>query len=344
MLMRSQAGRVASAALVLFLGCASVSRAQDTLREQHPLPAQHPLPVQDTLRAQDTRSAAGALAGASPGDAFVEYPPGYMSPFTVDSGLSLRKCIAGGIVGGLFVGSMIDSYYAWWQVRQNTFHFHEDGWFGENGIGIDKLGHFFTTYFYYRTCYDILRWGGFDHDLSCRTSAGVAFTFALLIEIGDGTTATYGFDYQDLVYNTGGLLYALLQQRCPFLNNFRVTWSYVPYDSYQPRFRFSEHYDAHTYWLAVNVNNLLPAALEPWWPDWLQPALGYSVRDHFTPWHRAMGTAEFVVGLEIDLGAWPIRQRELNCVQRIVRHYHFPMPAVKFASDRGPDWRVFYQQ
>lgn len=332
MLMRSTARRLSAASLMLLLGCAGMLRAQDTLRGQ------------DLVRAQDTLRADSSLIGASPGDAFFEYPRGYVSPFTVDSGLTLQKFVAGGIVGGLFVGSMVDSYFAWWQVRQNGFRFHEDGWFGENGIGIDKLGHFFTTYFYFQTCYDILRWGGFDHAVSSWTSAGVVFTFALLIEIGDGTTATYGFDYQDLVFNTGGLLYAVLQKNSPFFNNFRIKWSYVPYDSYKPRFRFSEHYDAHTYWLAVNVNNLLPASLEPWWPDWLQPAVGYSVRDHFTPWHRAIGTAEFVVGLDLDLGAWPFRQRELHCVQRIVNHYHFPLPAVKFSDDRAPAWRVLYQQ
>ena len=283
------------------------------------------------------------LSSAHAQDSLREYPAGYVTPFTVDSGTTVRKVVAGGIVGGLFLGSLVDSYYAWWQVRGGDFLFHEEGWFGEENIGIDKLGHFFTSYMYFHTFYDMLRWGGFDHGTAYWTSAGVTFTFALLVEIGDGTT-TLGFDYQDLAFNSAGMLYGMLQKDVPFLNNFRFKWSYVPYESYRFPPRFTEHYDAHTYWLAVNVNNLLPASLEPYWPDPLQLAVGWSVRDHFTPWHFALGKPEFVVGLDLDLGDWPFRQRELHLAQRIVNHYHFPMPAVKFSEHRPPDWRLLYQQ
>lgn len=270
---------------------------------------------------------------------FVENPAGYVSPFTVDTGWTLRKIVAGGFVSGLFAGSMIDSYYAWWQKRESSFLFHEDGWFGEKNTGVDKLGHLFTSHFYFHTMYDALRWGGFDHNASLWGSAAVTFGFAVLVEVGDGTT-TLGFDYQDLVYNTAGLVYGMLQRQYPVLNTFRVKWSYVPAEGYVFPPRFTEHYDAHTYWLAVRVNDFLPESLDRWWPDALQLAVGWSVRDHYTAWNHAPGTGEFVVGLDLDLGAWPVSQRELHLAQRIVNHFHVPMPAVTFSRGHTPSWHV----
>jgi hypothetical protein len=315
--------------LLLLLGASAMLRAQD-------------VPLADSTRVAVSSVAATASDTVSH-DGLFEQPRGYVSPFTVDEQPTLRTWLAGGVVGGLFVGSMVDSYFAWWQKRENRFRFHEDGWFGEQGVGIDKLGHFFTSHFYFQTFYDMLRWGGFGHTTSYWSAAAATFTFALLIEIGDGTT-TLGFDYQDLVYNSAGLLYGMLQKEYPFFNNFRFTWSYVPYDSYKFPPRFTEHYDAHTYWIAVDLHNLLPASLDAYWPAWLQPAVGYSVRDHFTSWHFATGKPEFVVGLELNLMAWPLHQREAHLAQRIVSHFHLPLPAVKFSEGKEPVWRVLYQQ
>ncbi len=55
-----------------------------------------------------------------------------------------------------------------------------------------------------------------------------------------------------------GLGYGMLQTEVPFLQNFNLKWSYVPADGYRLPPRFTDHYDAHTYWLTINVHNLLP--------------------------------------------------------------------------------------
>jgi len=142
-------------------------------------------------------------------------------------------------------------------------------------LGIDKMGHFFTSYFYFNTIRNIMLWGGYSRSNATWWAAGASAFFALAVEIGDGVS-DIGFDYRDIDFNLSGIGYAWLQTRVLFLRNFNFKWSYVPKDGYRFPPRFTRHYDAHTYWVAFNINELLPSSVEPYWPD-------------FCSWRLAMG-------------------------------------------------------
>jgi len=139
-------------------------------------------------------------------------------------GFTMRKVVASGLAGGLLVGSLLDCYYAWWKDAKKPFSFFNEGWFSGDHIGIDKMGHFFTSYFYFNTFRNIMLWGGFEQSMALWWAVGTSAFFALSIEIGDGVS-TYGFDYQDLVFNFSGIGYGILQTWIPFLRNFNFKWS-----------------------------------------------------------------------------------------------------------------------
>lgn len=250
------------------------------------------------------------------------------STFTDAPAFGTRKVISTALVGGILVGSLVDSYFAWWKDASNPFTFHAEGWFNNPQLGIDKAGHLFTSYFYFHTFRNLMLWGGYDQSTALWWAAGGSAFFAISVEVGDGVSE-YAFDYQDLVLNLGGIGYGMLQTEIPFLKNFNLKWSYVPRDGYRFPPRFTERYDAHTYWLTVNVHNLLPPSVQPYWPEFIQVAAGYGVDDRVTK-------RELVVGLDLNLEAFSVDNQELALLQKTLNMFHYPAPAVKFTQRKIP--------
>lgn len=255
--------------------------------------------------------------------------------FPAREGMSVRKAVATGAAGGILAASLVESYYAWWKDATGPFTFRSEGWFS-NQRGIDKAGHFYTSYLHFRAFRDILLWGGYGSATATAWAAGMSAVFALSVEVGDGFSE-YAFDYQDLLFNAAGLGYGLLQTEVPALRNFTFKWSYVPAGGYRFPPRFTRHYDAHTYWLTARVDAFLPRSVEPYWPDFLRLAFGYSVADGGT-------RSEWVIGLDLDLEAFGPCDPDLLLPVRLLNAYHFPAPAVKFTDGKRAEFRVFHLQ
>ena len=136
------------------------------------------------------------------------------------------------------------------------------------------------------------------------------------------------------MFNLGGIGYGWLQTEVPILRNFNFKWSYVPEAGYEFPPHFTRYYDAHTYWLAFNVNELLPSSMEQYWPDFLQLAVGYGVDDY-------VEKREGVVGFNINLEVFPVSDENLLLVQRTLNMFHIPAPAVKFTESKKPRYLLF---
>jgi len=244
-----------------------------------------------------------------------------------------RKILATGLVGGFLAGSLVDAYYAWWKGASNPFTFRAEGWFNGSSLGIDKAGHIYTSYFYFHAVRDVMIWGGYDPSTASWWGAGLSGFFAVSIEIGDGLSE-YAFDYQDLLCNFAGLGYAVLQTKSPFFRNFNLKWGYVPRDGYRFPPHFTDHYDAHTYWITANVHELLPPSLKAYWPEFLQVGVGYGVDDRITK-------REMVVGLDLNLEVFSVHNEEISLAQKIVNMFHVPAPAVKFTERTVPRYYLF---
>ena len=201
--------------------------------------------------------------------------------------------------GGIAVGTLAYSYAVWWKNDYRPFRFYKEGrGIFDAHLGIDKAGHFYTSYFMFHSIYDILRWGGHPENQSFWWATGVSAFHAFTVEVGDGLSE-YGFDPKDLIANWSGVAYSMLQEKVPFFKNFEAKWSlYYPLERHS--FKINDLYDYHIYFLSVKVNNLLPMQLEKYWPDFLQIALGYSGRDNVT-------TREYVLSLDYDLTKIPLR-------------------------------------
>jgi len=246
-----------------------------------------------------------------------------------------RKVISAVTFGGVLCGSLVSSYYDWWNDQSQPFHFTREGWFNDYSLGIDKVGHVYTSYFYFHTFRNLLLWGGFQPPTAFWWAAGTTAFFALSIEIGDGLSP-YGFCVQDLIANGVGLAYAMLQTKFEYLKNFNLKWSYVAPDGYRWPPRFTDHYDGHTYWLTFNMHNLLPGKVGESWPEFLQLAAGYGVDDNMTK-------REFVIGLDVNLGALSVHNEDWLLLSKTVDMIHFPLPAVEYTEGKGVRAYMFYK-
>jgi hypothetical protein len=245
-----------------------------------------------------------------------------------------RNGLATGMVGGMLAGSLVSSYYDWWKDNAEPFHLSSEGFFSDYSLGIDKLGHAFTSYFYFHMFHNIMEWGGFGPETSMRWAAGASVFFAVSVEIGDGLSQ-YGFSFEDLTFNLAGLAFGIAQVNVPFLRHFQLKWSYVPSNGYRWPPRFTDNYDAHTYWLTVDVRGLIPEDVLPWWPPCLNLALGYGVDD-------MQSKREFVFGLDLNLGAFEVSDPDLRMVTQTVSMFHIPAPAMKFTEEKAARFLPFH--
>jgi hypothetical protein len=246
-----------------------------------------------------------------------------------------RKIASTVAIGSLMATSLIWSYDTWWRDAGREFNFKSEHWLNSYTRGIDKVGHFYTSYFYFNLFRNIMLWGGYERSTADWWAVGSTAFFALAIEFGDGITPKYGFDYQDIVFNYFGIGYGWVQTRVPILQNFNFKWSYVPNEGYKLPVRFTDNYDVHTYWLTCNVNNLLPSLIEPYWPDFLQIAVGFSVDDKVTK-------REAVIGFDINLEAlFSTENEDWLLFEKTVNKFHIPAPAIKFTEGKVPRYYLF---
>lgn len=239
-------------------------------------------------------------------------------------------------ITGIYAVSLVHSYNMWWKDGTRKFNFFTSfGWFNEPAsLGIDRIGHFYTSYFFYHTQKEVLLWGGHDKGFATWLSAGLTGGMAILIEIGDGFTE-FGFDYRDLIFNLGGLGYGILQDEVPFFRNFNFKWSYFPPEGIKFPPKFTEHYDGHIYWFTANIHNLFKESVGDFWPEFIQPAIGFSVAD--------IGKRrEFIFGLDFNLlPLFNLEDENWRLIGKTSDMIRFiPAPGIKYSPSRKPEYRL----
>jgi hypothetical protein len=254
--------------------------------------------------------------------------------FSEKNGFPPRKAIATGIVGTIFLGIAADAYFTWWKDAEKPFSFYTESWFNGPHLGIDKVGHFFGTYVLFKITRNLMLWGGYERSTAFWWAAGLSFLNGLEVEIGDGFTP-YGFDYQDLMFDIGGVCYGMLQTEVPFLRNFDFKFSYYSKAGFKSPAAFTEDYDAMTIWLSMNVHRLLPSSWRDYWPEFINIAVGYGVDDHQT-------RREFAIGLDLNLEAFKTSNEDILLTERILNVMRLPLPAVTFIQGKPPDAQFFY--
>ncbi len=257
--------------------------------------------------------------------------------------ITRQKCIIAGLTAHQLATIYVE-YKWWWEGHYHAFVLENDGGFNNYSFGVDKCGHFYTSYMYFNALNELLKWGEFSQKKRLFVSAAIPFMWALSIEIGDGFS-NYDFSPTDLLANSLGIGYGLLQEEVPYLRNFKFKFSYFPSGFYQNNnykgWSLTADYNGHIYWMSMDVNNLLPKPAKRYWPKYLNLSVGYGMvgfaETNFNHGGSGVDSRErkYCIGLDWNLGAFSAKTKTGKTINNILDYYHFPAPGLK-KTGAGP--------
>ncbi len=116
-----------------------------------------------------------------------------------------------------------------WDYGSNGWNTAHEGWFEKDSKygGADKFGHFWSTYAFSDALTGLYKSWGYSSDKANLYAAISAWSVQAAMEIGDGTSTSQGFSYEDVLVNTLGALTSVLMEQYPELDrkiDFRVEY------------------------------------------------------------------------------------------------------------------------
>jgi hypothetical protein len=273
----------------------------------------------------------------------VEHPPPPGGPFgkrrkLPEYKISLWKT---GLVSGVTIGAGIwlHNYQknAWWSGQRRSFHFYPD-W--DYAMYADKAGHFFDGAFIHNLYRGAFEWSGFSP--TAAMWMGTAFSIAYLtdIEIEDGFATDWGFSWGDELANILGAMYPVAQHYWTPLKEFNLKWSYFPSPALREGKKqgaFIDDYDGQTVWLSMGIHYFLPKKAKKYWPDFLNLALGYGVKDY----HEPNAYKNFYIAFDYDLRKLiPGDSKFLLWFKDVINHFRiFPAPGIRI-NNKGVEYVI----
>lgn len=244
----------------------------------------------------------------------------------------LRLALVGGLAAGGFVAGHVLLTDLWWKGEPSRFHFNwRDDW--RYALGADKVGHAITPYIGTDILRQALEWTGMQRNASLWWGAGAACAYTTYIEVRDGFSAEWGFSWGDFIANNLGIGWRVAEAYEPWLNNIRFKVSYWPGAAYRSGAYGSivDDYESTYHWASLNVNALLPAAWRDLWPDFVNIAVGHSVKDIAA--YDGSGHHELYLGLDWNTEGLPGDGAFWNRLKRTLNYYHLPAPTVRILPD-----------
>jgi hypothetical protein len=245
-------------------------------------------------------------------------------------------------VGTAFVAGNAYLYHyfknAWWSGTRAPHFFFRGDW-DQQFRDQDKFGHLLGGYQLARVGHAGLREACVGEKKAIWWSAAYAAAFQLQIEIFDGQFVKYGFSYADMIANTTGQAFAVMQEFHPRLRAIKPTFSYhktraltnTEAGLFPSELRPSLDYSGQTYWFSADMNELLPDAAKPFWPSFIRFSAGHSVTDWINPQTGAAQRAKrkIILSLDWDPEKLPGNAPWWRSVKHTLSYYHFPAPALE---------------
>ncbi|MDD2345789.1 MAG: DUF2279 domain-containing protein [Bacteroidales bacterium] len=280
-------------------------------------------------------------------------------PAYPDSILKNRIIPVAAAFSGVYAGSMITLYSAWYKdYPTGKFHFFNDNleW-----LQMDKASHALAAYSISRYTYEIFRWTGMDNKKAVLWSSVASFGFQTSFEIFDGFSQEWGFSWGDVVSNGIGTSLFAAQQLLWQEQYIHIKYSYqgTQEPNYRPNLlgssypeRFIKNYNGITVWTSINPSLFLPH--ESSFPKWLSLAIGYrasGMTGGFENPSQINGTIiphfdrqrHFYLAPDIDLSKIKTKNKTLNAILFSLNYFKFPLPGISFTNKQGfrAHWIVF---
>lgn len=270
--------------------------------------------------------------------------------------------LVGSIFSALFVGQHVWQEETIWK-NKASFKIKEDAIYS---LYADKGGHFFGGYIMSYTFNETLLAVGFGKDDGILWGSILGLAYQTYVEVLDGYGQNFGFSPSDFYADVVGSAYYYAQQKIPVLQNFTPKFHYYPAEwhgehSRKPHDSFIDDYSSQTFYVSINVHNLLPDNYSKYWPEWLELTVGYAARNlsindpyyqHITPYPgsypyksnyaEAWGNPKYIVGLDYDVvKLLPDGCNAWNWFKQSLNYWKLPSPAIEFSRDK-PKFFLMY--
>ena len=247
--------------------------------------------------------------------------------------------VRAGVATSFVAGNVYLWHYfkkAWWSGEKAPHLFFHADW-DQNFRDQDKFGHLFGGYQLTRVGHDALKYACVSEKKAQLISAGYALFFQTQIEIFDGHYKKYGFSYADELANATGMVFAVAQERHPWLKAIKPTMSYLETASlknsshYTTELRPSLDYSGQTYWFSTDVNALLPDDRKKYWPAAVRFSVGHSITDWISSvdGHAFRAKRKLLLSLDLDVEKLPGDNHLWKEIKHQLSYYHLPSPALQ---------------
>lgn len=254
--------------------------------------------------------------------------------------------VSGVVLTGFNAG--IWSYYldTWYNRTTDKFQFKDD--WNDFSMNFDKFGHAWTSMVVQKGIHSMARWSNVPEPEALWISSSLAWLHMFPIEIKDAYFRVYGFAWTDIAANTIGAFYPTIQALNPSLKPYNLKMSmHRSREYYDPTYyhirNLVDDYPGRTFWLSVDVNELLPRSAEPYWPDWLCIAVGYGVENIYRSNgepnvdrnNRGIGTKELYVAFDYNVKkVFNVSEESvLSDVFDYMNLLHFPAPTIRITPN-----------
>jgi hypothetical protein len=246
--------------------------------------------------------------------------------------------VGGGVVYG---ASLVGLHYLWYRnSEQQSFRFFNDN---AEWKQIDKLGHFFSSFYLSYGASQALRWCRVPPKKSDLAGALTGFMVLLPIEIFDGFSDAYGASSGDLVANAAGSAFFIGQKFVWSEIRIipKISFRQTSYARLRPEVlgenivsEIFKDYNGHTFWLSTDMDKFVS------FPKWLNLAVGYGA--HGMVYARnAQNTSfgydayrQYYLSIDFDLTAIRTRSKALKTLIFIANTIKIPAPAIEFSRKK----------
>lgn len=253
------------------------------------------------------------------------------------------------MLGTAGFGALTYDYFnqVWWKpTKVKKFTLRED-W--NDLLRADKAGHFYFSYVLSDVYKSIFKWVGFSGKTSAFLGAGISVIYEVgVVELTDGFTTRWGFSPSDAVLDVLGAFFPVAQEYFPGLNSITFKFSYTPSgytwldylrvgslkDALYKK-QFHTDYEGMTFWASFEFQKLLPHKIEKFIPDFINLAIGYSVKNIN---YAGRGYSELYIAIDFNLLKIDTKIDILNRVIRTLNYIHLPAPTLRIK----PGFKFYY--
>lgn len=266
----------------------------------------------------------------------------------------LNRTIATGV--GIYAAGLSFLSFVWYKDQERVpIHFYDDS---KGYLQMDKWGHAYVAYWQSYAAYNALRRAGLDKRSALIWGGPMGFVFQAPIEVFDGLYDGWGFSWYDIGANAFGSALFSVQQALFDEQPVLMKFSYSPsiYPDYHHILgttaleNFVLDYNAHTYWLSINLKAVSGISAIP---PWLNFAIGYSANGMIhefdnpefykgEPFPHLERYRQIFFSLDMDLSRIPVRRPWLGRLLRVANMIKVPFSALELNRLDGAKIRPLY--